>query len=61
MTVRDLINLLETYMQNLDAPLSVKLVGSDSPPKLYVMGGENSVTLLVEPKGRKEQNNGKTA
>lgn len=55
MTVRDLINLLKTYMPDLDAPLSVKLVGSDSPRKLYVVVGENSVTLLVVPKSRKEQ------
>jgi hypothetical protein len=54
MTVRDLINLLETYMPDLDASLRVKIVGSDSSYKFYVVGGENSVTLLVDPKNRKE-------
>lgn len=48
MTVRDLISLLETYMPSLDAPLYVKLVGSNSPSKFYVVGGENNVTLLVD-------------
>ena len=54
MTLNEFINQLETYIPNMHAELVVKIAGSGSLGKIWVMSGDKEVVFVVEPI-RKEQ------
>lgn len=50
MTAREFINMLETYMPNLDVPLVCKMAGTDENVVIWASGGDTQVTFTVERK-----------
>lgn len=52
MTAREFINMLETYMPNLDVPLVCKMAGTDENIVIWASGGDKQVTFTVERKAK---------
>lgn len=50
MTARDFINMLETYMPDLNAPLECKLADTGEPCQIWAAGGNEKVTLYIDRK-----------
>ena len=50
MTAREFINMMETYLPDLNAPLDCMLIGTGEPCKIWIAGGEKKITLFIEIK-----------
>ena len=54
MTARELINMMETYLPDLNAQLECKLLDTGELCEIWVAGGEKKVTLFISKKHTNE-------